>query len=369
MRLVTIDNGSAGTAGAVLRSGEILNFVRAASTNTIESWIPGELRAILAAGPRGLDVVRTLVAKVEGGDDKLLQRLRRNGALTGPDTPLLAPLPAPGLMVAAGLAYKSHLAEMSGTPIPKQPTAFMKSPNSITGPGAAVALPACRRACRLRGRARRRVRPRVPRRDARRGDGVRGRLHRGQRHLGARLDPRGRHATHAWEARQTWEVNIMGKQYDGFTPLGPVLLTADEVPDPGKLQITTRLNGEVMQHAPVSDLIFKLQDTISYLSRWYTFRPGDVLLTGTPAGVGVGRRPPVFMHAGDVVEVEISGIGILRNTIQACGLRRMPGAFSRLREKRGGYPLRTRAALKKADTSVLPIAAVRRIGVQRPATE
>ena len=122
-------------------------------------------------------------------------------------------------------------------------------------------------------------------------------------------------ATQPWEARQTWELNIMGKQFDGFTPLGPVLLTADEVPDPGQLDITTRLNGKVMQHAPVSDLIFRLEDTISYLSRWYTFRPGDVLLTGTPAGVGVGRRPPVFMRAGDVVEVDIIGIGTLRNTM------------------------------------------------------
>ncbi len=316
MKLVTIDNGSGGTAGAMLRSGEILNFARASTAGTISSWIPGELRAILAAGPRGLDVVRTLVSKIEDAGDEQLRRLRQRGALTGPDTPLLAPLPAPLLVVAAGLAYKSHLAEMSGVPVPKQPTAFMKSPNSITGHGAAVRLPRSAaehvdyegelavvfgRECHdaTPDEAMACVAGYTAANDISARDWIPGVIG----------------ATHPWEARQTWEVNIMGKQFDGFTPLGPVLLTADEVPDAGKLEITTRLNGEVMQHAPVSDLIFKLQDTISYLSRWYTFRPGDVLLTGTPAGVGVGRKPPVFMRAGDVVEVEISGVGILRNTI------------------------------------------------------
>jgi acylpyruvate hydrolase len=318
VKLVTIDNGGRGTAGAMLRSGDILNFARAAGAGTIESWIPSELRAILAAGPRGLDVVRTLVSKVEDDDQDLKRRLRQKGALTGFDTPLLAPLPSPRLVVAAGLAYKSHLAEMSGVPVPKQPTAFMKSPNSITGPGAAVVLPkgaanhvdyegelvvVFGRECHdaTPDEAMACVAGYTAANDISARDWIPGVVA----------------ATHPWEARQTWEVNIMGKQFDGFTPLGPVLLTADEVPDPGKLQISTRLNGEVMQRAPVSDLIFKLQDTISYLSRWYTFRPGDVLLTGTPAGVGVGRKPPVYMRAGDVVEVEISGIGILRNTMVA----------------------------------------------------
>ena len=107
----------------------------------------------------------------------------------------------------------------------------------------------------------------------------------------------------------------MGKQFDSFTPLGPVLTTADEIDDVAALEITTRLNGVVTQHAPISDLIFNLAETIAYFSNWYTFHPGDVLLTGTPAGVGVGRKPPVFMKAGDVIEVEVSGIGVLRNVL------------------------------------------------------
>ena len=316
MKLVTIDQGSGGTAGAMLRSGEILNFSRAAAAGTIESWIPGRLCDILAAGTQGLELVRAAVAQVEAGGDELRRRLRHASALSAPDTPLLSPLPAPRLVLAAGLAYKSHLAEMAGTPTPKQPTAFMKSPHSVTGPRAAVTLP--RDASEhvdyegelavVFGRECHRVTP----------DEAMACVagYMAANDISARdWIPAVVAATQPWEARQTWELNIMGKQFDGFTPLGPVLLTADEVPDPGQLEITTRLNGKVMQHAPVCDLIFRLEDTISYLSRWYAFRPGDVLLTGTPAGVGVGRRPPVFMHAGDVVEVEITGIGTLRNTM------------------------------------------------------
>ena len=315
MRLVTIDSGRSGTAGAMLRAGEVLDFAKAASAAVGQGSIPSSVRAILEEGPRALDAVRSLVARVEGDRD-VAKRLRAGGALTGPDTPLLAPIPAPGLVVAAGLAYRSHLKEMSSVPVPKQPTAFMKSPHSITGPGAAVKLPKDAsehvdyegELVVVFGKTCHRVTPE----DAM--TYVAG--YTAANDISARdWIPAVIGAKDPWEARQSWEVNIMGKQYEGFTPLGPALLTIDEVPDPGKLEITTRLNGKVMQHAPVSDLIFPLEETISYLSRWYTFRPGDLLLTGTPAGVGVGRKPPVFMRAGDVVEVEISGIGVLRNTI------------------------------------------------------
>ena len=83
------------------------------------------------------------------------------------------------------------------------------------------------------------------------------------------------------------------------------------------MQIVTRLNGKIMQSAPVSDLIFTIAETIAYFSKWYTFQPGDILLSGTPAGVGVGRKPPIFMKSGDVIEVDISGIGVLRNVLKA----------------------------------------------------
>ena len=120
-----------------------------------------------------------------------------------------------------------------------------------------------------------------------------------------------------FDAIHAWERNIMGKQLPSFTPCGPVMTTADEIADPHDLQVTTRLNGEVMQSTKTDDLIFKLPEMISYFSKWYYFRPGDIVTTGSPAGVGFGRDPKVFMKPGDVVEVEIEGVGTLSNPLVA----------------------------------------------------
>lgn len=318
MKLVTIDNVRDGVPGAVIRSGEIVHLGRAACADTVEAWLPASVQKILEAGREGLDIVRRIVTRVEHASTGDLERLRATGVLTPPGTRLLAPLPAPSLVVAAGLAYRSHLAEMSGTPTPPHPTAFMKSPASVTAPGADVVAPRDA-ATRLDYEGELAV---VFGRDchavgvAQALDHVAG--YTVANDISARDWVRDVwEAKTPWDARRTWEVNIMGKQFPGFTPLGPVLLTADEVPDVEGLDIETRLNGKVMQSAKVADLIFKLAETISFLSRWYRFRPGDVLLSGTPAGVGVGRKPPVFMAPGDVIEVEIGGIGVLRNTIVA----------------------------------------------------
>jgi 2-keto-4-pentenoate hydratase/2-oxohepta-3-ene-1,7-dioic acid hydratase in catechol pathway len=316
MKLVTIDNVAGGVPGAVLESGEILHLGKVARADSLEAWLPTSVRGLLQAGSPGMAVVHALVARVESSSNRDKDLMRKTGCITPATTPLLAPLPLPRLVVAAGLAYRSHLAEMAGTPTPTRPTAFMKSPHSVTAPGAVVQIPT----------------------HAAHHVDYEGELAVvfGKRCAGvskenaleyvagycAANDISARDwvqevwsATSPWEARQTWEVNIMGKQFDGFTPLGPVLLTADEVPDLGALTIQTRLNGKLMQSAPVSDLIFDLPETIAYLSRWYTFEPGDVLLTGTPAGVGVGRKPPVFMQPGDTIEIDIDRIGTLRNTL------------------------------------------------------
>ena len=106
-----------------------------------------------------------------------------------------------------------------------------------------------------------------------------------------------------------------GKNFPGTGTLGPWFVTADEVPDVNALQLQTRLNGEVMQKASLSDLIFTIPVLIEYISRFTPLNPGDVIATGTPGGVGDKREPPVYMKDGDVVEVEISGLGVLRNTI------------------------------------------------------
>ena len=107
-----------------------------------------------------------------------------------------------------------------------------------------------------------------------------------------------------------------GKNFPGTGAFGPCLTTVDEVPDLGAQTITTRLNGQVMQHASMSDLIFTLPVIIEYISSFSQLMPGDVIVTGTPGGVGDKREPPLYMKNGDLVEVEITGVGLLRNTVK-----------------------------------------------------
>ena len=106
------------------------------------------------------------------------------------------------------------------------------------------------------------------------------------------------------------------KSFDTFTPLGPCIVTTDEIPDPQALTIRTRLNGKVMQEESTGDMIFGCARILAYLSRYLTLEPGDVVSTGTPHGVGFARKPPVFMKHGDVVEVACDAIGTLRNRIE-----------------------------------------------------
>jgi 2-keto-4-pentenoate hydratase/2-oxohepta-3-ene-1,7-dioic acid hydratase in catechol pathway len=119
-------------------------------------------------------------------------------------------------------------------------------------------------------------------------------------------------ARHLQKRHSQW---ILGKGLDSFCPMGPAILTADEVPDPTTLVLTTWVNGERRQHAPVADLIFDIPTLIEAISAAITLEPGDVIATGTPAGVGIGFNPPVFLKSGDVVRIEVSGIGVLENPV------------------------------------------------------
>jgi len=108
----------------------------------------------------------------------------------------------------------------------------------------------------------------------------------------------------------------MGKSFDTFCPLGPCLVTPDEIPDPQRLQVSFRLNGETKQSAPTSSMQFSVADLIAFLAASSTLPAGSVILTGTPAGVGMAQQPPRWLRPGDVMEVEISGIGVLRNEVR-----------------------------------------------------
>ena len=119
-------------------------------------------------------------------------------------------------------------------------------------------------------------------------------------------------ARHLQKRHSQW---ILGKGLDTFCPMGPAILTADEVPDPTKLVLTTWVNGEQRQRAVVADLIFDIPTLIEAISAVITLEPGDVIATGTPVGVGIGFSPPKFLGAGDVVRIEVSGIGVLENRV------------------------------------------------------
>jgi acylpyruvate hydrolase len=319
MKLLTIDTLNGGEAGVLLASGEVLHLSRAAAPSGPDSLIPRSVRQILEAGEAGLVLVRDLVARIEGSGKAELERLRQGGALTHyASTPLLSPIPDPRLIIGVGLAYKSHLAEMSNTPTPPHPTAFIKASSSVNGSGKPIVAPPQAadhidyegELALVFGRTCHNVSVEEAM------DYVAG--YTVCNDVSARDWVEAVFAAkEAWVGRWTWEVNIMGKNMPGFTPLGPVITTADEIGDPHQLQLTTRLNGAVMQSARTDDMIFSLAEVVSYFSRWYTFHPGDVISTGTPSGVGVGRKPRVFMKPGDVIEVEISGIGVLRNTVVA----------------------------------------------------
>lgn len=301
MQLVTIDEGREGVAGVRLETGSILHLGRAARAGTIEAWLPNTIIGILEGGKAGIEAVRAIASRSPPPD-----------ALLPPETRLLAPIPRPTMILAAGLAYRSHLAEMAGTPTPAHPTAFLKAPSSISAPGETLVLPPQAsehvdfegELAVVFGRKAHQVTVETAL------DYIAG--------YTAANDFSARDwvedvwtATAPWEARRSWEVNIMGKQLPGFTALGPVLTIADAIPDVTALKLRTSLNGKIMQEAPISDMIFSIAETIAWFSRWYTFHPGDVLLTGTPAGVGVGRKPRVFLQPEDEVTVEIERIGKL----------------------------------------------------------
>jgi 2-keto-4-pentenoate hydratase/2-oxohepta-3-ene-1,7-dioic acid hydratase in catechol pathway len=120
-----------------------------------------------------------------------------------------------------------------------------------------------------------------------------------------------------WQKEKPGGQWLLGKSFDTFAPLGPMLVTRDEIPDPHQLDIQFRLNGEIRQHSNTNQLIFPIDVLISHLSQFVTLKPGDLIFTGTPPGVGAGRTPPHFLKPGDEMEVEIEGLGRLQNVVVA----------------------------------------------------
>ena len=215
---------------------------------------------------------------------------------------LLAPLPTPRTLIAIGLNYRDH-AEESGVSAPAQPVIFTKFPSSATGTNSTVCIP--RGVKQVDYEAELTIVIGKPARNVsveEALDVVFGYMNGND--ISARdlqfLDGK------QW----TW-----AKSLDTFAPMGPYLVTKDEISDPQNLSVRCTLNGEVVQDARTSDMIFSVAELIAFLSCGTTLMPGDVIMTGTPSGVGFGRTPQLWMNAGDVVRVEIEGLGILTNQL------------------------------------------------------
>jgi 2-keto-4-pentenoate hydratase/2-oxohepta-3-ene-1,7-dioic acid hydratase in catechol pathway len=214
----------------------------------------------------------------------------------------LAPVPRPGKLICIGLNYRDHAAE-SKMPIPERPVVFSKFSSSVIAPGEPVVVPAT--SAQVDYEAELAV--------------VIGRRAKNVSLSEAMNCVLGYTAFNDVSARDfqfadgQWQ---RGKSCDTFAPMGPFIVTADEIPDPHKLSIKLRLNGQTMQDSNTDQLIFAIPELISFLSETITLEPGDVIATGTPSGVGFARKPPVFLKHGDQMEVEIERIGTLNNPVR-----------------------------------------------------
>ena len=216
------------------------------------------------------------------------------------DATLLAPIPRPGKIVAVGRNYREH-ADEEGAAIVADPVLFTKYPSAVVGDGADITWRAGDTG-QVDYEAELAVVIGEPARDVpteRALDIVAGYTC---------LDDVSARDLQVRDGQ--W---VRAKSLDTFCPMGPWLVTRDELPDPTVLTIECRVNGELRQHALTSSLIHGVADLIAFCSRFFTLEPGDVIATGTPGGVGAFRRPPLFLGDGDEVAVTISGIGTLRN--------------------------------------------------------
>ena len=288
MKLVTFIHSGQSRIGALVGDGAIVDLNRA------NPQLPTDMLAFLAGGADAKALAEKAVASA------LPSAVIQQSAVT-----LQAPLPRPGKILCIGLNYRDHAAE-SNQPIPEHPTVFAKYNNTVVGPGAAIVLPSVTEKVDYEaefafviGRTARNVAAE----DAL--DYVAGYL------------PFNDVSARDYQMRTSqWTV---GKTFDTFGPMGPALVTSDEIANPHDLDISLTINGEVLQSSNTSNLIFSVNELIADLTSFMTLEPGDIISTGTPSGVGSARKPQRWLRAGDVVAVTIEGLGTLENPVIAQG--------------------------------------------------
>jgi 2-keto-4-pentenoate hydratase/2-oxohepta-3-ene-1,7-dioic acid hydratase in catechol pathway len=272
MKLLSFNAGGKECFGALSGDGVITLSDKIGQPN---------LRAALAAG--ALDAMREAVADTK--PDRTLGEIA-----------FLPVIPRPGKILCAGINYRSHAAE-TGRELPKQPSMFVRFADTLVGHGGAM------------------IRPSVSDNFDFEGE-LAVVIGKGGRHIKAEraLDHVAGYTCFVdGSVRDFQKFSVTsGKNFPGTGPLGPWLVTTDEIPDPSRLTLMTRLNGKEVQHATTDQLIYSIPQIVAFCSDFTALAPGDVIATGTPEGVGHSRIPPLWMKPGDVLEVEITGIGILR---------------------------------------------------------
>jgi acylpyruvate hydrolase len=314
MKLVTFAYRGAERVG-LLEAGQVVDVNRAYAAflaqrgamraqATADALVPAEMVSLLEAGEQALAAVREAVSDVRArvGSGDQADGLRHNGVIfSSAEVTLKAPLPRPGKLILLGLNYRDH-AEETGQKIPEVPTLFAKYRNSIIGPGETILIPRVTEQIDYEAEFAFVI--------GRRGHDI----------------PRDRALDYVAgytivndvSARDYQFVTsqwMVGKTFDTHCPMGPALVLKDEIADPHDLDISLSIAGEVLQRSNTRQLIFKIPETVEYLSQVLTLEPGDVISTGTPSGVGFTRKPPRWLRPGETVRVEINGLGVLENPV------------------------------------------------------
>ncbi len=293
MKLATFRAGN--KTGCGLLVGETLLEVETATDGR-----PGPSLENLLGDEAALATLRELQRRGRGD----AQFCARNG-LPLAEVDLLAPVPRPGKVLCLGLNYRDHAAE-SGAPVPAEPVVFAKVSSSVTGPGRPIHIPEASDKIDYEVEL-----AFVIARPARRVTADRALDYVGGYTVLNDVSARD------YQREKPGGQWTLAKSFDTFCPLGPWVVTPDEVGDPQTLAIECRVSGELMQSSSTSRMIFGVAEIIEYLTRVLTLEPGDVVATGTPPGVGFARTPPRYLRDGDIVQCAIERIGTLTNPVTA----------------------------------------------------
>ncbi len=302
MKIVSFYRGAdkAPHTGCLLSDTDILDFCHPSA----ELPQPAELLGWFDTDSESHKAALSL-ATAALSDDARAEALRSAGAISSrEECCITAPIPRPGKVICIGLNYRDH-AEESGMEVPKSPVCFSKFPNSVIGPNVEVVIPPGSVESDYEaefGIVIGKKATRVSEADA-------------MGHVLGYVCINDVSARDFQFADGQWQ---RGKSPDTYCPMGEAVVTRDEIADPHNLRIQLRLNGNTMQDSSTNQLVFGVEALVSFLSQWTTLEPGDVIPTGTPPGVGFARKPPVYIQPGDVMEVEIEGLGILKNPVVAC---------------------------------------------------